>query len=157
MKWSGTLKGLTVACFALVAAAPSTALASRDATARPPLVTRAIDAPYTDVRIEPIVNARAFWQARVDAQPDDGLSRTKLASTILAEARETGDLTLYPLAETELREVLAVSPTDESALLGLAGARAANHDFTTAKLLAEDVLTRNPSSKAARVASSRRQ
>ena len=72
---------------------------------------RAVPLFKIDVRIEPIVNARAFWQARVDAQPDDGLSRTKLASTILAEARETGDLTLYPVAETELRSVLTVSPT----------------------------------------------
>jgi len=144
---SSRIAGTLLLSLGLVAAAPSAA------GARPtPLVHRAIDAPYTDVRIAPITEARAFWQARVDARPEDALSRTKLASTILAQAKETGDLSLYPVAETQLRDVLAVSPTDESALLGLAGARAANHDFTTAMQLAEDVLTRNPYSKAARAA-----
>jgi tetratricopeptide (TPR) repeat protein len=137
----------------LVAASATTASAGVGSHARArDLVERAIDAPFADVGIEPISSSLAFWQARVAERPEDYLSRTRLASTILAQARETGDLGLYPKAEAILREALAINPTDEGALLALAGARAASHDFAGSMTLAEQVLRRNPTSKGAKAA-----
>jgi hypothetical protein len=128
---------------ASASARPASSSMARD------VVDRAIAAPFADVGIEPIDAALEFWQARVAERPEDYLSRTRLATTILAQARETGDLDLYPQAETVLREALAVNPTDEGALLALSSARAANHDFAGSMAIAHDVLSRNPTSQAA--------
>lgn len=139
-----------MAVLAIGTSSATAAAAPNEHDRRGDLVDRAIAAPFTEVGIESIDDAMAFWQARVTERPEDYLSRTKLASTILAQARETGDLSLYPKAEGVLREALAVNPTDEGALLALSGARAANHDFAGSMAIAYDVLTRNPQSQAAK-------
>jgi tetratricopeptide (TPR) repeat protein len=114
-------------------------------------VARAIYAGFTDVGIPPVETSLAFWQQRVNANPSDYLSKTSLAGTIMAQAKDTGDLSLYPKAEAILHEALALNPIDDGTLLALAGARGANHDFTGAMALAEQVLARKPESQAAKV------
>lgn len=116
------------------------------------LVERAIDAPFTDVGIGPVSSTVKFWEARVAEHPEDTLSLTRLASAIMGTARDTGDLSLYGRAEAVLRDALAVNPSDNGAVLALASARAANHDFATSMTLAEQVLSRDPASKVARIA-----
>lgn len=115
-------------------------------------VDAAIAAPFIDVGIGSIDEAVAFWQRRVDQDPSDYLSRTRLATTIMAKARETGVLSLYPKAEAVLHDALALNPVDQGALLALAAVRAANHDFSGSTALAGQVLARDPSSLAALVA-----
>lgn len=116
------------------------------------IVARAIAAPYADVGIAPVERSVEFWQQRADANPSDYLSRTQLAGAVMGLAKERGDLSLYPRAEAAAKAALALNPTDDGALLALGAARAANHDFATSIELAQRVLARNPSSKAARVA-----
>src|SRR3954447_23583993 len=139
-----------MATFAIGASSATAASAPKHRTPTSDVVGRAIAAPFTDVGIETIDESMAFWASRVAERPEDYLSRTKLASTILAQARETGDLSLYPKAEGVLHDALAINPTDEGALLSLSGARAANHDFAGSMAIAQDVLTRNPQSQAAK-------
>ncbi|MFZ6005302.1 MAG: tetratricopeptide repeat protein [Actinomycetota bacterium] len=121
-------------------------------TAEPGPVAAAIEAPFVDVGIMPVEDAVDFWRARVDERPADYASRTRLATTIVALAKETGSLTLYDEAEQVLRESLALNPIDEATLLALGSVRAANHDFAGAIELATSVLERKPGSQAAQVA-----
>lgn len=136
----------------LAAAALITAFGARGGapTADQRLVANAIEAPFADVGIMPVEDSVAFWQGRVDGDATDYLSRSQLASSLMALARETGDLSLYSEAESVLEEALALNPNDERSLLGLAAARAAAHDFAGAITLAQRVLARDPSSEAAR-------
>ena len=57
---------------------------------------------------------------------------------------------MYPKAEVVLREALAVNPTDEEARFSRSAAPAVNHDFAGSMAIAQDVLTRNPQSQAAK-------
>ncbi len=99
--------------------------------------------------IQPITATVAFWQTRVDQAPNDLPSRRLLAGALMTQARETGNLAGYETAEAEYRAAVAISPTSADAQLGLAGARAAQHDFSTAADLARQVLARDPKSVAA--------
>ena len=74
----------------------------------------------------------ATWRARVRQNPDDYLSRTRLGRTLLALARETGDLSLYGRAEAHLRTASAAAANDVSAATGLAASLSAQHEFTDA-------------------------
>jgi tetratricopeptide (TPR) repeat protein len=139
----------------LVAAAliaGSGVIAQRQRDAAPDAVEAAIAAPFTDVGIEPIDRAIELWRARADERPEDHVSLTRLATSIVTKARETGDLSLYGEAEGIVEKALTQNPSAPGALLALAGIRAANHDFAAALELAERVLAKDPSSDAAAAA-----
>jgi tetratricopeptide (TPR) repeat protein len=121
----------------------------RSAPQSPDRVTRAINAPFADVGILPVESSIAFWRSRVDAGPSDYLSRTRLATALMTQAKETGGLALYAEAEQVLRGALALNPSDDASLLALAAARAANHDFAGAIELADKVVAAHPDSRAA--------
>lgn len=145
------LRALPVALLVAAGVLAATSLARQPAP-EPDIVTRALHAGYTDVGIPPLPVTRAFWQRRAQADPADYLSKVRLASTIMAEAKDTGDLALYPRAERIVRAALRLNPDGDDATLTLASARAANHDFATSRRLAQEVLDRTPSSTAARIA-----
>ncbi|MGH9024659.1 MAG: tetratricopeptide repeat protein [Acidimicrobiia bacterium] len=87
-----------------------------------------------------------FWAGRVDINPDDYLSRSKLASTLVRQARETGDTALYDQAGSELQQVLATNPDDISARTSLATVRLSQHRFDDAARLATAVYATDPGS-----------
>jgi tetratricopeptide (TPR) repeat protein len=86
----------------------------------------------------------AFWTARMGRDPDDHISATKLGHACLKAARKTGDFRLYAQAEQALGEALKRSPGHAPALLGLASARAARHEFRDAVALARRVAAKQP-------------
>ena len=97
-------------------------------------------------------NVVELWEDRVQAVPGSATFRTKLASSTLALAGETGDLSLYAKAEGVARSAVEIDPTNESAILTLASALAGQHDFRGALELADGVLARTPKSVGARIA-----
>ena len=99
--------------------------------------------------VAPIEKTVGFWQGRVNAAPNDLAARRLLAGSLMTQARESGDLVLFETAESQYRAAVAISPTSADAVLGLGGARAAQHDFATAAALATQVLQRDPQSVAA--------
>ena len=86
-------------------------------------------------------NTAAYVQdleAKIAVKPDDGKSLTFLGLAYQQRARETGDPSFYPLAETALRKALA-EPGDHEILAttGLASLAASRHRFRDALALAE--------------------
>lgn len=94
----------------------------------------------------------AFWQARVDQNPTDYLSRSALGSATVGLARSTGDLALYEEAEQIFHDALEDNPEYRQALLGLASAQAAQHEFAPALALADRVLREHPDDPSAMAA-----
>jgi tetratricopeptide (TPR) repeat protein len=80
-----------------------------------------------------------LWSTRVDSHPADYLSRVHLANALMVKARDTGDLELYEQAEAVARQALNLNPRYPSALLALSAARSAQHDFRSARDLADRV------------------
>jgi len=110
--------------------------------ARGALVSTGIKSPEEQV---------TFWQARVDANPTDYMSRASLGSSMLALAKTTGDLELYEAAEAVFTEALGQNPKHPGSLLGLGAARGAQHDFATQLELAERVYADHPENSSAYV------
>ncbi|HYF44647.1 MAG TPA: hypothetical protein VD926_00460, partial [Acidimicrobiales bacterium] len=52
---------------------------------------------------DPLPEVAVRWRERVREDPNDYLSRTQLGRTLIALARETGELDLYERAEEHLR------------------------------------------------------
>jgi tetratricopeptide (TPR) repeat protein len=86
----------------------------------------------------------AFWSARMERDPDDHISATKLGYACLKEARRTGDFRLYTRAEAAMNEALKRAPGHYTALLGLATARAARHRFQEAITIARTAAAAQP-------------
>ncbi len=93
-----------------------------------------------------------LWEERVRSVPQSPLYRARLATSELALAGETGDLSLYEKAEAIARSAVEIDPTNESANLALASALAGQHEFSGALAQAEGVLARTPTSVGARIA-----
>lgn len=87
----------------------------------------------------------AFYQARIQNNPGDGLDLAALAGTYLKRARVTGQGTWYLLAEQAAQRSLAALPVYNSgARLSLAEVAQARHDFGTALGLIAQVLAAEP-------------
>ncbi|MEP7204512.1 MAG: tetratricopeptide repeat protein [Ilumatobacteraceae bacterium] len=93
-----------------------------------------------------------LWRDRVAQTPNSPSFRVKLASSMLALASETGNLSLYGQAEGIARSAVQLDPENESANLTLASALAGQHGFSAALTLANNVLSRTPNSVGARIA-----
>ena len=79
----------------------------------------------------------AFYEGRLARNPDGALDRAGLAGAYFKEARVTGDLRWYLLAEQTARASLArLSINNDGALLTLARVGEARHDFADAMRLA---------------------
>jgi tetratricopeptide (TPR) repeat protein len=79
----------------------------------------------------------AFYEERLTRNPDGALDRAGLAGAYLKEARVTGDLRWYLLAEQTARESLArLAVNNDGAVLALARVAEARHDFAEAMRLA---------------------
>jgi tetratricopeptide (TPR) repeat protein len=81
-----------------------------------------------------------FHQGRVAADPDDALGYNRLASAYIQEARETGDVAYYGLAEKAVVRSLELVPRGApaaSATTTLAAIHLARHEFKSALQLAQ--------------------
>ncbi|MCU0567396.1 MAG: tetratricopeptide repeat protein [Oculatellaceae cyanobacterium Prado106] len=82
----------------------------------------------------------AFYQKRIQENPQDGLDRASLAATYLGMAKVTGEGSWYLLAEQTAKQSLANLPFDNpGALSVLARLAEARHDFAGALKLAEQI------------------
>lgn len=86
----------------------------------------------------------AFFQTRVERDPVDFVSYTKLGEAYVRQARETGDISAYQRAETALRRALEIRPDDLDASAGLATVLLAQHDFAGALTVAKQVYAADP-------------
>ena len=96
--------------------------------------------------IPPVEDTIRFFQARIKANPQDGLSYTLLAEQFIRHARETGDATGYQHAEAALHESIRLLPHYALAQASLASVYYAQHDFVPALELAQQVYEENPNS-----------
>ncbi len=87
----------------------------------------------------------AFYQARVNARPDDGLDLVGLAAVYLSKAKVTGENAWYVLAEQAAQRSLAALPIYNSgAQLVLAEVLQAKHDFVPALKIVTQILVSEP-------------
>ena len=94
--------------------------------------------------LAPIERVVAHFETRVDASPSDYLHRTQLGHALLVMAQEQADLVAYERAEATFADALERNPSHAPALLGRGQALAAQHQFTDAVALAEQVLLERP-------------
>ena len=86
----------------------------------------------------------AFFQARIERDPSDFISYTKLGEAYIRQARETGDISAYERAEAALRGAMALRPAHLDAGAALALVLYAKHDFAGALAFAERVYAADP-------------
>lgn len=85
-----------------------------------------------------------FWKSRLQRDPYDYISPTKLGAACLQKARESGDLDFYFQAEEALKTALARNPEHVTAQALLASVFVAQHKFTNAISLAEKTIKALP-------------
>ncbi|MGH3019637.1 MAG: tetratricopeptide repeat protein [Gaiellaceae bacterium] len=91
----------------------------------------------------------AGLERRVEQSPEDAEGLMLLGLAYQQRARETGDVSLYPLSERALRRSLALVSKNDLAVTGLAALAASRHRFGQARSLARRALLLNPYSAAA--------
>jgi tetratricopeptide (TPR) repeat protein len=91
----------------------------------------------------------AFFQARVERDPIDFISYSKLGDAYIRQARETGDIGAYQRAQTAFEKAHELFPDDLAAQAGLASVHFSLHDFAGALAIARDVYTADASATSA--------
>ena len=86
----------------------------------------------------------AFWSARLEADPGDLVSATRLAGAHLDSARASGDVTAYLRALGAADAALAAQPTYLPARTARATALVALHRFDEARAAARAILAERP-------------
>ncbi len=94
--------------------------------------------------LPPVATAIQFFQNRIKQNPKDAVSYTILGELYVRQARETGDVAAYQRAETALEKALELLPGYSAAGASLAAAAYAQHNFSQALQLAEQVYETNP-------------
>jgi tetratricopeptide (TPR) repeat protein len=92
----------------------------------------------------------AFYQQRIQINPDDGLNKAALAGSYLKLAKATGDTRWFLLAQQTAQSSLNALPIhNNGAHLILARVAEAKHDFATATQIAQEVLRHSPDNEEA--------
>jgi tetratricopeptide (TPR) repeat protein len=94
--------------------------------------------------VPPVDEAIKTFHLRIKQNPQDAVSYTLLGELYIRQARETGDVGGYQRAETALSEALNLLPGYSPASASLASVYYAQHDFTQALKLAQEVYSGNP-------------
>jgi tetratricopeptide (TPR) repeat protein len=94
--------------------------------------------------VPPVDEAIKTFHVRIKQNPQDAVSYTLLGELYIRQARETGDVGGYQRAETALSEALNLLPGYSPASASLASVYYAQHDFTQALKLAQEVYSGNP-------------
>jgi tetratricopeptide (TPR) repeat protein len=127
---------LAVVLAALLAAGAGLAHASRAGRVDSPFRYR-FERPPQGAISSMLRTEIAFYEGRLARNPDGALDRAGLAGAYLKEARVTGDLRWYLLAEQTARASLALlNVNNDGAVLALARVAEARHDFPVAMRLA---------------------
>jgi tetratricopeptide (TPR) repeat protein len=88
--------------------------------------------------------ALALFEQRVKEDPRDFLSYTIIGQLYMRKARETGTPPLYKRAEAAFRRALELKADHTPALIQLAAARSAQHQFAEALQLAQQAYEKAP-------------
>jgi tetratricopeptide (TPR) repeat protein len=91
----------------------------------------------------------AFFLARVQSDPVDFVSYSKLGDAYIRQARETGDISAYQRAQTAFEKALERFPDNPAAQAGLASVHFSLHDFAGALDLATQVYAADPNATSA--------
>ncbi len=95
-------------------------------------------------QVDPLGDAIAVAQQRLERLPGDYRTWAELGSTYVEQARATADPSYYPKAEGALQESLALRPDgNDTALTGMGALANARHDFLAAADLARQALAVN--------------
>jgi len=105
----------------------------------------------TLANIPPVNEALESIQDKIKQNPEDAVSYTLLGDLYIRQARETGDMNSYQRAETALEQALDLLPGYSPAGSLLASVYYAQHDFTRALDLAEQVYESNAKNSQARI------
>ncbi len=143
MKSHRTAAALALAAFALVIAGAVAlrAIADGDRTATS---AGAIEAFGDDPRVA-TEGTIAFFAERLQRDPLDFISATRLGAAYIRQARETGDVGGYSRAEAALRVALRLRPDHTPAQAYMATVLLAQHDFPAAADLARTAYDADPS------------
>lgn len=101
--------------------------------------------------VPPVEDAIRFIQNRIKQNSQDAVSYTLLGDLYLRQARETGDVRGYQLAEESFLEALDLIPTYSPAAASLASAYYSQHEFEKALDLAGQVYESNYKNTQARI------
>lgn len=91
-----------------------------------------------------------FWEGRLNRDPADQVTPTKLGTACIQYARESGNFSYYLKAQSAFEEALRRKPDHYGALVGMASAYAAQHRFKEAQTMAEKALAALPGDNYAR-------
>jgi tetratricopeptide (TPR) repeat protein len=111
---------------------------------------RSIDGS-TFVSVPPVDVAINTFQQRIELNPNDAVSYTLLGEQYSRQARETGDVSRFQLAEQSFEQALALVPNYAAAKIGLAAIYYAQHEFSRALDLSGQVYESNYKNEAARL------
>lgn len=111
---------------------------------------RSIDGD-TLASVPPVETAIQTFQQRIKHNPNDAVSYTLLGDQYSRQARETGDVSRFQLAEQAFEQALVLVPTYAAAKTGLASVYYARHEFTRALDLSEQVYESSYKNAAARL------
>lgn len=78
-----------------------------------------------------------FWEGRIPRDPEDSTAHLQLAAAYLAKAKSSGDFSLYQKTDKLISPLIDQKPDKHEALILLASAKAAQHQFREALALAE--------------------
>ena len=96
------------------------------------------DIPHVDVSI-------STFQEKIRDNPQDVVSYTILGQMYVRQARETGNVASYQMAEDSLHRALELVPDSPLAVVSLASVYYAQHDFGEALGLAQSIYKKDPS------------
>ncbi|MDQ3221108.1 MAG: tetratricopeptide repeat protein [Acidobacteriota bacterium] len=133
---------LTVFIFAAISL---TACSSKTrAVEEPPLSPQAVAVPPSEnIRANPTI---LFLEERIKRDPADFIALNKLANEYARQFRESGDAAFLNLALRAARKSLKIMPAEFNldGLLALAQAEYSSHDFTAARVHAEQLASLEP-------------
>jgi tetratricopeptide (TPR) repeat protein len=118
------------------------------------LLTRGLQNPQpkpTNPRQASLQKELAFYQSKVQQNPNSGLDLSALAAAHWRLGKATGDVSWYLLAEQTANRSIAQSPVGkDSASLVLAQVAQAKHDFKQAESIAQSILKEKPNNDEAK-------
>lgn len=90
--------------------------------------------------LQALENKIQFLESRLGRDPSDHRTPTSLGIALLEKARLTGNAAFYVKAQTQFQNALKIQSDSSEAILGLASAFAAQHQFKEAQECADRVL-----------------
>ena len=106
---------------------------------------------YDLANVPPVADSIRFAQKRIKENPPSVVNYTLLGDLYMRQARETGDINGYLLAEQSLQKALELLPSYAPARTSLASVYYSQHEFEKTLELAEQVYESNYKNEQARI------